>query len=63
MYSISIFYLPRPGFPSLDIDLNSFVKFISSISGRITRIVAGIALIAWGILGLTGTAGIKTHDS
>ena len=38
--------------------MNPFVKFMASTTGRITRIVAGVALIAWGLLGLTGTAGI-----
>lgn len=37
--------------------MNPFVKFMASTAGRITRIVAGIALIVWGLLGLTGTAG------
>jgi hypothetical protein len=38
--------------------MNPFVKFMASTAGRITRIVAGAALIAWGLLGLTGTVGI-----
>ncbi|UCD41737.1 MAG: DUF2892 domain-containing protein [Chloroflexota bacterium] len=38
--------------------MNPFVKFMASKTGRITRIVAGAALIAWGLLGLTGTIGI-----
>ncbi len=38
--------------------MNPFVKFMASTAGRITRIVAGAALIAWGWLGLTGTAGV-----
>lgn len=38
--------------------MNPFVKFMASTTGRITRIVAGAALIAWGLLGLTGTTGI-----
>lgn len=37
--------------------MNPFVKFMASTTGRITRIVAGAALIAWGLLGLTGTTG------
>jgi hypothetical protein len=38
--------------------MNPFVKFMASTTGRIVRIVAGIALIAWGVLGLGGTVGI-----
>ena len=38
--------------------MNPFVKFMASTAGRITRIVAGIALIAWGLAGITGTTGI-----
>ncbi len=35
-----------------------FVKFMVSPAGRVGRIVAGIALIAGGLLGLGGTAGV-----
>lgn len=38
--------------------MNPFVSFMASTTGRIVRIVAGIALIAWGVLGLGGTTGI-----
>jgi hypothetical protein len=38
--------------------MNPFVKFMASTAGRLLRIVAGIALILWGILGLAGTTGI-----
>lgn len=38
--------------------MNPFIKFMASKTGRITRIVAGAALIVWGLLGLTGTTGI-----
>lgn len=38
--------------------MNPFVKFMASPAGRITRIVAGIALIAWGLMGLSGVSGI-----
>mgnify|MGYP001403961521 CR=1 FL=1 len=38
--------------------MNPFIKFMASTAGRLTRIVAGIALIAWGLIGITGTAGI-----
>ena len=41
-----------------EIKMNPFVKFMASTTGRITRIVAGAVLIAWGLMGLTGTAGI-----
>jgi hypothetical protein len=38
--------------------MNPFVKFMASTTGRIVRIVAGLALIAWGLLGLGGTTGV-----
>jgi hypothetical protein len=38
--------------------MNPFVKFMASGTGRIVRVVAGLALILWGIMGLGGTAGI-----
>ncbi len=38
--------------------MNPFVRFMASPAGRITRFVAGAALIAWGLLGLGGTVGI-----
>ena len=38
--------------------MNPFISFMASTAGRITRVVAGIALIAWGLLGLGGTTGI-----
>jgi len=38
--------------------MKAFVQFMASTTGRIVRIVAGVALIAWGLLGLGGTAGI-----
>ncbi len=38
--------------------MNPFVRFMASPTGRITRIVAGAALVAWGVLGLGGTLGI-----
>jgi hypothetical protein len=37
--------------------MNPFVKFMASTTGRIVRIVAGIALIAWGLIGLSGPTG------
>lgn len=38
--------------------MNPFVSFMASAAGRIVRVVAGIALIAWGLMGLGGTVGI-----
>lgn len=38
--------------------MRAFVTFMASATGRLARIVAGIALIAWGLLGFGGTAGI-----
>ena len=38
--------------------MNPFVSFMASSSGRILRIVAGIALIALGLLVVQDTAGI-----
>lgn len=38
--------------------MNPFVKFMSSGAGRVLRIVAGLALIALGLLVMDGTAGI-----
>ncbi len=38
--------------------MNPFVSFMASTAGRIVRVVVGIALIAWGLMGLGGTAGI-----
>jgi hypothetical protein len=38
--------------------MNPFVKFMASPAGRIVRALAGLALIAWGLLGLGGTTGI-----
>lgn len=38
--------------------MNPFVSFLASPAGRIVRIVAGIALVAWGLLGLGSTSGI-----
>jgi hypothetical protein len=37
--------------------MNPFVKFMSSTTGRITRIIAGLALIALGLLVVHGLAG------
>lgn len=38
--------------------MNGFVNFMASTTGRIVRIIAGAALIAYGLLVLTGTTGI-----
>lgn len=35
----------------------SFARFMSSISGRLARILAGIALILFGLLAVHGTVG------
>lgn len=38
--------------------MNPVIKFLASTTGRLVRGAAGLALIAWGLLGLGGTAGI-----
>ena len=38
--------------------MNPLISFLASKTGRIIRIVAGIALIAWGLLGLSAPIGI-----
>jgi hypothetical protein len=38
--------------------MNPFVSFMVSTTGRIARVLAGLALIAWGLLGLGGTPGV-----
>lgn len=38
--------------------MNPFVKFMVTGTGRIVRVIAGAALITWGLLGLGGTLGI-----
>ncbi len=38
--------------------MNPFISFMASTTGRLVRILAGIVLIAWGVLGLSGTTGI-----
>jgi hypothetical protein len=37
--------------------MNPFVSFMASPAGRIVRMVAGVALIAWGWFGLGGVTG------
>jgi hypothetical protein len=39
-------------------EMNPFIAFMASTTGRIVRSVAGIALIVWGLLGLGGTTGV-----
>ena len=38
--------------------MNPFVKFMASPTGRITRVVAGILLIALGLFAIHGVGGI-----
>jgi hypothetical protein len=38
--------------------MNPFVAFMASTTGRIVRIVAGVVLIALGLLSLGGVAGV-----
>ena len=38
--------------------MNPFCTFMASTAGRIIRVLAGLALIAWGLLGLGGTTGV-----
>jgi hypothetical protein len=38
--------------------MNPFIKFMASTAGRIARIVAGLALILWGLLGIAGATGL-----
>jgi hypothetical protein len=38
--------------------MNPFCTFMASTSGRIVRVVAGIGLVAWGLLGLRGVSGV-----
>jgi hypothetical protein len=38
--------------------MNPFVKFMASPAGRIIRVVAGIVLVAWGLLVIHGVGGI-----
>lgn len=38
--------------------MKSFVKFMASPFGRIARVIAGFAIIAWGLVGIGDTNGI-----
>jgi hypothetical protein len=40
--------------------MNPVIAFLASSTGRVVRIVAGLALIAWAYFGLTGTGSIVT---
>ncbi len=38
--------------------MNPLIKFLASTTGRVVRIVAGLALVAWGLIGPGGTTGV-----
>ncbi len=38
--------------------MNPFIKFMASTAGRVARVVVGVALIVWGLMGISGTGGI-----
>jgi hypothetical protein len=38
--------------------MNPVISFLASANGRLVRVAAGLLLIAWGLLGLHGAAGI-----
>jgi hypothetical protein len=38
--------------------MNPLIKFLASTTGRIVRVVAGAALVTWGLIGLGGPIGI-----
>ena len=38
--------------------MNPLIGFLASGSGRLTRIVAGLVLIVWGLYGLHGAGGL-----
>ncbi len=38
--------------------MNPFVSFMASPAGRLVRIVAGIALVVWGLWGIGSTTGL-----
>jgi hypothetical protein len=37
--------------------MNPFVSFMASSTGRLVRVLAGLALVAWGWFGLSGMTG------
>jgi hypothetical protein len=41
-----------------DKQVNPFVFFLASNTGRIVRILGGLALVVWGRFGLSGTAAL-----
>lgn len=38
--------------------MNPFIKFMASGAGRVTRVLAGIALVLWELMGMGGASGI-----
>ncbi len=38
--------------------MNPFISFLASSTGRLVRVLAGIALVVWGWLGIGGAAGL-----
>jgi hypothetical protein len=38
--------------------MNPVISFLASMAGRIVRIIAGVALILWGLVGIGGAGGI-----
>jgi hypothetical protein len=38
--------------------MNPLITFMASTPGRVTRVIAGIVLLAWGLLGLNGVIGV-----
>ncbi|HTP00567.1 MAG TPA: DUF2892 domain-containing protein [Anaerolineales bacterium] len=38
--------------------MNPLISFLASGNGRIVRILAGLALVAWGLLSLHGAVGL-----
>jgi Inner membrane protein YgaP-like, transmembrane domain len=38
--------------------MNPFCTFMASMWGRFIRVIAGVLLVVWGLLGLHGIAGI-----
>lgn len=38
--------------------MNPLIKFLASPTGRVVRVIAGVILVLWGMLGLGGATGI-----
>jgi hypothetical protein len=38
--------------------MNPLIKFLASPTGRAVRVIAGVALVLWGVMGLGGATGI-----